>query len=270
MRYSIFWKINRKNIVEKVDEVIFSYNDNIVNYLKDEKFKDKRIIVDVNMENNIFEVVPILKKLRQEHKNMVVRLPQFYFDIEGDALREAKLPYFFSDICNTEEQVYGFINKQVTDVYIANNLGFNLKEVGQFCKKKHIKVRVYPHIAQYSVGQKETIPAAYKFFIRPEDTKIYEDYVDVFEFENVQDSVRLNTLIDIYKAQEWRGDLRDLISELDERFMNNGVASFFGEQRLKCRHQCMLNKCNICLEVQKLSNNLKANKIIVSKKKEEQ
>ena len=150
--------------------------------------------------------------------------------------------------------------------YVVSNLGFNLKEVGLYCKRKGVNVRVIPNMAQYPLDCKEDIPAACKFFIRPEDTELYEDYVGTFEFVAPID--RLSVLFQIYKSKQWLGDLKDLIIGLDTSIINTGLVPDFGKQRLQCRHKCMQEECNLCIEWQKLANYLDEHEVKLTKERD--
>ena len=146
--------------------------------------------------------------------------------------------------------MYTFISKGVSDVYIFGELGFNLQEIGKFCHTKNVNVRVIPNVCQCSYYCSNAVPASCKFFIRPEDTDIYEDYVDIFEFAG--DINRINTVFGIYLSKIWVGDLKYLIEGFDESFINSNATSF-GKYRLNCQHKCMYDKCNICTSIKDIS-----------------
>ena len=235
-----------------VDEIILKYsnhNENIVDFVKEHYSDNQRVVVDITEKIlELEQMIPILRKLQQEHKNMVVKT-----SVKGFVeLREADIPYFFMEFCKNEEELYSFIKQSVSDVYVVSNLAFNLKEVGTYCHQKGVNVRVIPNMAQYSSGCKEQIPAACRFFIRPEDIAVYEPYVDICEF--MAPNNRLSVLFKVYKSGQWLGDLNQLIIGLDEEeFNNTGLVPYFGPERLKCKHRCMLEQCFICIEEQKIA-----------------
>lgn len=78
-------------------------------------------------------------------------------------------------------------------------------------------------------------------FIRPEDVKLYEEYVDVLEFDAVKDALKKEeTLLKIYKEnQEWMGNLNLLITHLNVDVDNRGILDEFGERRMNCRQRCL-------------------------------
>lgn len=251
MKYCVpYWADFR--YFDVVDEIILKYsdhNENIVTFVT-EHYKDtQRIVVDITSKIvEIENTIPILKKLQQEHKNIVVKTSIKAYD----ELREADIPYFFMEFCKTDEEVYSFIKRGVIDVYIVSNLAFNLKEIGGYCHMKDINVRVIPNMAQYSQNCKEQIPAACRFFIRPEDIEVYEPYVDICEF--IAPGDRLSVLFKVYKSGQWLGDLNQLIIGLDESINNTGLVPYFGPERLKCRHRCMQERCFLCSEMVKVAD----------------
>lgn len=75
--------------------------------------------------------------------------------------------------------LYKFLNYEVTDVFITEQLGFEVDKVAEIVHSKDVQVRAFPNVAQV---QYENLDDIYKFWIRPEDVELYEDYIDVLEF----------------------------------------------------------------------------------------
>ena len=268
MKYCIpYYKNFRYNDI--INEIILNYatyRENIVQVLQEQNWKEEqRIIIDVTLGGTP-DIVPILMMCKKEHKNIAIRLDKIQEDLINE-MREAEdpIPFFYSNHINTADEVYGAIKKGVSDVYITESLAFNIAEVGKYCKNKGINVRVIPNIAQYRVGYKNEIPDPCKFFIRPEDTDIYEPYVDVFELIGPND--RLSVLFEIYNNKQWLGDLQTLIVGLNESFFNTGLVPYFGPERTKCNQKCMQEKCNLCLQMKDLSDRFKDNKLEITREK---
>ena len=253
---------------DNADEIVLTYKGvhngtNIVKWVTDHYAQEQRIIVDIiEREIDIEDMIPILAMLKQKHENMVVKTSISDYEL----LRKEDIPYFFAEFCNTIDKVYSFISRGVTDVYIVESLCFDLKEIGEFCHEQGVKVRVFPNIAQYSVGEKEHIPDPCKFFIRPEDTDFYEEYVDVFEF--MGGNRELSTLFEIYKNKQWLGDLKLIIAGLTNDFPNTGILPLFGTQRTKCQHRCMIGKCSLCMNICNVSGELFEEGIVIKRDRE--
>lgn len=256
MKYSIPYYDNFRYF-DRVDEIILNYSnndDNIVDFVKNNYTSEQRIIVDITLKliqvgrDCINEMIPTLKNLYENHKNMAVKTSLTNFE----PLAKEKIPYFFMEYCTTKEDVFAFIAAGVSDVYVVNDLGFDIKDIGDYCHKKGVNVRVYPNIRQYGSYEGQYLPQIAGFFIRPEDIKLYEPYVDICEIMAPND--RLSVLFEIYTQGYWKGDLQYLIGGLDEQTPNETILPLFGQYRLQCKHKCMLEKCELCMRYQTNAN----------------
>lgn len=260
-----YYKNFRYNDV--VDEIIFdyaTYRDSIVEEIKKGNWKDnQRIIIDVCI-GGVVEIVPILQMCMKEHNNFTVRLDIIQKDLVEE-LKKVNIPFFYANYAITADEVYGMIKHGVSDVYITESLAFNIERIGKYCKDKNVFVRIIPNIAQYKKGFREDIPDPFKFFVRPEDTDLYEPYVDVFEIIAKND--RLSVLYEIYRNKQWIGDLKQLIIGLDETFYNSGLVPYFGPERLRCGQKCMQEKCNLCQQMKELSDDFVRNNLEIKKAK---
>lgn len=249
-----------------IDEVIYDYNAGIVDMITKENWAEgQTIIINVSpTQKEKDALIPTIKMCKRVHNNCIVRITAAHDEIREE-LNSAEIPYFYANYANTGDEVYGLIKKGASEVYITESLGFNIIKVGEYCKSKNVKVRVIPNIAQYKVGFKEVIPDFSKFFIRPEDTELYEPYVDVFELGGAED--RLSVTYEIYRNKQWMGDLSKLIVGFTEPFQNGGLIPHFGSERLKCGQRCMQEKCNLCQQMKELSQKFKDNELIITREK---
>ena len=246
-----------------IEELILKYKVNkgeqLVNYVE-ENFKQKqRIIIDItDVIEDLDNAIPALQMLYKKHPNMTIRTSVTCYE----ELREAELPYFFLEYCHTLEQVYSFIKKGVTDIYVVSDLCFNMVKVSEYCHKKNVKVRIFPNIAQYDAGCKGEIPEICQFFVRPEDIQYYEPYVDVCEF--IAEEYQLSVLFEIYKEERWLGTLPQLITGLKNlNFINETLFQYeFAKTRLKCQHKCMLENCTICPLMVTLAENFEEEEVM--------
>lgn len=96
------------------------------------------------------------------------------------------------------------------------------------------------------------------FWIRPEDTKYYEEYVTTYEFFQFDLGIE-RTLIHIYKDnQEWNGNLNLLLTNLNVNVDNRGIPDEFGPTRIKCGQRCMSGgHCRFCDRAVSFSNVIK-------------
>lgn len=269
MKYCIQYSKNfRYNDV--IDEIIFYLSEyNLLEKIKEQKLKDnQKIIIDITMSLDEPEkVIPILKMCEKEHNNFSVRVTLKQEKIANE-LKTAELSYFYNEYCTSADMVYALINKGASDVYVAEGLAFNLTEIGNYCKSKKVNVRVIPNIAQYKVGFKKDIPDPYKFFVRPEDVNLYEPFVDIFEIIAPED--RVSVIYEIYRNQQWSGDLSQLIIGFNEPFYNSGLIPLFGSERIKCKQKCMQEKCNLCQQMKELSDKIYNHDLVVKTPKDKE
>ncbi len=152
--------------------------------------------------------------------------------------------------------LYGYVNLGVTDIYIVEGLGFELEEIKKFLDKYENKpqIRVFPNVAQSSF---DNIDGLRKFWIRPEDTKYYEDYIDIYEFfgENSKQKI----YYDIYfKDKQWFGSLKEIIQGLDTDIDSKTIVPRFGVNRINCRQRCLKGRsCNMCKTIEILAQHFK-------------
>ena len=244
-----------------IDEVIIdyaTYRESIVDRLQEQNWKEnQRIIIDACIGGDV-DIVPILRMCMQIHNNFAVRVDVIQEELVSE-LKEAGIPFFYANYANTPDEIYGMIQRGVSDAYVTESLAFNIEKIGAYCKEKGVNVRIIPNIAQYKKGFRKDIPDPCKFFIRPEDMKLYEPYADIFEIIAPED--RLSIIYEIYRNEHWDGDLQQLIVGLDESFYNKGIVDYFGPERLKCEQKCMQEKCTLCLQIKELASKFEENKL---------
>lgn len=239
-------------LLEQVDEININYNPNdftLMEFL--EKYQEKQINIFFNEETIKF--AEKISKIQREQPNFNIRVVLPYYNQEDYSKYEN---FFFSDRVTTWETLRTFISLGVTELYITEQLGFELDKVSQIAHKNNIKVRVFPNIAQRNT---KYTPALKTFFIRPEDIELYEPFVDVFDlFYYNEQKQQQNVLFDIYsKDKKWFGKLNELIIGFDSDLDNKYVIPRFAEKRIKCGRQCFKGgSCRMCDEIEKLSKTL--------------
>jgi tetratricopeptide (TPR) repeat protein len=88
-----------------------------------------------------------------------------------------KLPWFSGLFAHTWDQLHYLISLGVSDIYVVEDLCFELPAVAKECHKHNIRVRVIPNVAQSSINASAPLK---KFFIRPEDIDIYVNLGSAF------------------------------------------------------------------------------------------
>lgn len=248
----------------QIDEYIIEYKSvepHLLDFL--EAHQDKRIILYAKEEINL----TLFNELCKKYKNLVIKFE--YFDSEMiDDIVEYGFPFFYDIHVNNWDLFLGLVDLGVTDIYIIEDLCFQLDKVAEIAHSENIQLRTFPNVAQTTWRYTSPIK---KFFIRPEDLEVYEQYIDVFEFWG--EKKHIPVLLKVYqKDKKWFGRLDEIIislkdPDLDSRF----ITPLFAEKRVSCEKRCMKGgKCRICDRIQELSKTLeKANLYIDYSKKEE-
>jgi hypothetical protein len=271
MKYAIPYYKNFRYL-DIIDEVIlyWSVKDSIIEYIKENYSLNQRIIISLNeaeagSDEYIKEtIIPTLIELKKRHNNITMRFDGFI--PESDILRlfqKNEIRYYFNQFCNSWDTIYGLTLLGASDIIVVEEMGFDLQNISAYCKPRKIKIRVFPNVAQSGgKGLSGVIPAINQFFIRPEDTETYEPFVDVFELWG--DSSRLSVVYEIYKQQQWLGDIQDIIVGFNDDVPNAGMMDHFAQIRLNCRKKCFQGKkCDICKTMREIALALKEDGLIL-------
>lgn len=263
MKYCIDYHKTLKN-AKKADEFTINYtkkNDVLIDFL--EKFKDKRVNLAIS-DSLTYPELKLLKTIRDAYPNLYLRFEVYDSDRIEDIV-ECGVPFFFGNRVNNWDEFLGLIDLGVTDIYIIEELCFELDKVAPIAHEAGVQIRVYPNIAQ---SRWRDTPDIKKFWIRPEDIDSYEEFIDVCEFFGAEQQIM--TFLKIYKEDKrWFGLLSELIiglkSDLDSRF----IIPRFAEKRIKCGKECLKGgKCQMCERVISLSKTLKNADLIVEIEKD--
>lgn len=268
MKYCINYYKNFRHI-DKIDEIIFDCNKkfldkSFIEFVKDNIKQEQRVILSmVNDAEVVTMMLPIVNKLKEVHENYAIRT-----DIASAVnfqLKDKGYKFFLVERCTDFDQVFSAIKYGSTDVYVTDQLGFNLMDVGTYAHEHNVKVRVLPNVAQSSIGILSQFPPENKFFIRPEDVDVYEPYVDVFELFGPED--KLSVTYEIYQEKEWRGPIGELIIGINELFSLDGKHPF-GQYRLNCRQVCY--KCELCNRFREINVITDKHNLKITERKDEQ
>lgn len=274
MKYCINYS-NKSHIIDKVDEVLIRYDKNKILELFTQFIPahlNQRVIVQLIEEDNIDTIVNNLKKIisiYNENKDIKfdIQLP-FYNQKFIEELKDTNLKYFFKAAANSWDKFTGLISQNVSDIYITDELAFELDKVAEIAHKNNIKVRIYPNVAQ---SRWDKLSDILKFFIRPEDIEMYEPYVDVCEFYGDK-AQQIDTYYKIYQEdKKWFGDLQEIIIGLDSKIDSRYIIPRFAEKRIKCGKDCLKGgKCEMCKRILDLSEQLENAHLIVQIDKEKE
>lgn len=215
--------------------------------------KDKRI----NLYFEDVVTIDFLYELNKKYDNL-------YFKLKKEQYYNKDLKYnfkfFFDEPVGDWDTLIGLLEYGVSDVYIVEDLGFELDRVKTIAAQYNVQIRVFPNVAQSKFLDTNSLK---KFFIRPEDIKKYENYIDVIEFYHSDE--QLDTYYEIYAIdRKWFGKLNEIIKDFDLEIDNKYIISNFSEKRIKCGKKCLKGgTCKRCDNISHLADSLEQSKLIV-------
>lgn len=173
------------------------------------------------------------------------------------------IPYFTGYAITNFEQLNYILKFGISEVYLAEEICFDLRRAKSICKQHRVSIRAYANIAQSNVHDSA---AMMKFFIRPEDVTALEQYIDVLEFWGSID--RQEVLLRIYSRGVWFGDLQDLILDFNFSLDSRRVAPDFAYFRANCERKCLRgDKCDFCTRILSIAQKLEQQNLFIREKR---
>lgn len=234
-----------KQILQKADQIKFEYRDHnsIIDYIDYEK----TIIVDCLKATEIDwnQMSNYNKITKKEFIMCLANLEQI-----NEAKNRGILWYWGYPI-TTFYEAKGFIRLGSYYLKLGAPLFFEWDLVTKVIPE--VKIRHTPNIA-YNDGLPR-LDGVSGTWIRPEDISLYDEYIDVIEFEDC-DREKEQTLYSIYIEQkEWSPILQLLISNLNYGGVNRLIQSEVTKRRLNCHQVCENGgSCTLCWRALRLAN----------------
>lgn len=255
MKSCIEWRKGFKYLPQ-VDEFNIDFKNKEVQLLNflNQYAQSQRVNIRLEYSSTIVDI-KLLEAAYEKGYNIAVMLPDTFFASE---LKEKGVPFFLWKYASTWDEFLGFISLGVSDIYVVNELAFELDKLSPIAKENNVKIRCFANIAQSSWNRNHDIKT---FFIRPEDVDIYSEYIDVLEFYESEQTQ--NVLYEVYfKTKEWNGKLREIIGGLDNDVNNYYIlGDEFAKRRIKCGKKCVKdNSCELCNRLVELADSLEKSK----------
>lgn len=172
-----------------------------------------------------------------------------------ETLKKNNVKFFFdADFPITDFRMFEYVcSLGVTDVFIEDDLCYNLKKVRKAADKYGVQVRLIINQIPSSLPTKTTDVRA-PWFI-PETVDELDKYIDIIEFEE-NSWVRMETLYKIwFKKKKWRGNLKAIIPQLEIDIWNDSMIPDFTVYKMNCGYRCAYGsackKCNQFVEMAK-------------------
>lgn len=235
-----------------------------------QRFKDHRINIMIDdLQEKDCNILNIIKDTFPDN-NIIICWPLYSQEIESKLNEKLPFPHYYGNVVTSFDTFKGFLDLNITDILIGEELGFYLDILSYQAKEKGKRLRCFCNVKQTSWPNTQSIKT---FFIRPEDIDLYSKYIDTFEFfSDPKEQVRINTYYEIYaKDKKWLGKLQDLIIGYTGQESSHLIDPAFGLKRISCRKKCNYKKsddaavCHFCDNVVELSKVLEENNLIIKK-----
>ena len=259
MKYC-FNYIRRSDSLHLLNEINIKFNPKdlkpLFKYMKEHDYQ--RVNAKISKINDIFDnnLIDDFVDFKKENPKIdfAVIIPEYDLNI-AEYCKQKEIKFFFDVVVRDWETFNAFIEAGVSDIYLVEQMMFEIKTAAPAAHKKGVAIRTFPNIAQKKY---DTTNSLKSFFIRPEDVFLYEGLVDVMELYLI-DEINQDVLLDIYRDdKQWFGPLREIIIGLDSSINGKYVIPRFGERRLGCNRKCFKGaRCDVCETVESLGENLK-------------
>lgn len=248
--------IKYKPKAKELDAFVEKYGTHRINFICED--------LEFNRDFSIYQAL----KEKYPESNIVFCLKEYHKQIDEE-FNKNNIPHYYNQFATNWDVFQGFLNLNVTDIFVAENLMFEAKNLSLNAKKNGKSLRSFCNVCESAW---DDTPSLKTFFVRPEDIFLYEEYIDTFEFYlNDVDATRVNTMYEIYaKDKKWFGRLDEIIigykGDEDSRY----IIPTFGEKRLNCQKKCMKGiepTCHICDRVAELGKTLQDRNLMVTLEK---
>ena len=209
--------------------------DRIIDYIKE--FPDKTIIYEIPKDT-----INVDWKLLETYATQVTLIIALHDLRLIPKCAEYNLKYYWAYPITSYYELQGILALNPYYIFLGAPLTFNLEHIHNMTGAY---IRMCPNMAYDAY-----IPRADGIcgqWVRPEDVKTYEPYVNTFEFitDNLE---KERTLLKIYKDDgEWPGNLNILITNLKINVDNRAIPDEFGSIRVRCGQRCMqYGTCHYC------------------------
>ena len=238
MKYCLSSRQNREYLL-KADEIKVKYKDKNVIFDLTQKYPKATIILETPFDPTISLDWDEMKRLNiLAHENFILCLANLR-DVEK--CKENNIKFYFGLPISSFYELQSLKNLGVCYFRLAPPAFFELDKV----KNLGVPVRAVPNLAYDNYFPHEN--GICGSWIRPEDTELYSDYIETYEFEGVELNQE-RALWDIYNRGEWKGNLNHIFINFNFPADNTAIPqNSIAIRRLTCGQKCQSgSNCNLC------------------------
>jgi len=227
-----------------------------------QEYEDTRI----NLEFPEGIHMPTVKSINKVSDNIYIKVAPADI-LKVVELKENNFKFFFNQDMpvSTYTALDAFFRMGVSDVYIADDLCYNLTEVRQMCESHNVQMRLVLNKIPCTTFDRGVNPKSPIYM--PKDFELLDGYFDVFEFECglPYDWAKFDVL---YRAwfinHYWHGQMSEINEDVDQNFHCDAIHPDFTRNKLNCERRCckrVSNNCRKCEDFLELGEVLKAKRI---------
>ena len=208
----------------------------------------------VNIEYEEGYNVEYLYSFFQEHDNLYWRMKNEDL-VYLQECQEQNIKFFFDETL----PIYSYsllewvLDNGPTDIYILDDLTYNLEEVKKQCLAHNISLRIVLNKVPTMSLITTFCPSAQIY--RPQDYDYLSEYYDVGEFDcgDTYDWTKAEVLYrHWYVDHDWNDDLNIMNIDLTLPYPTKSIPPELTRLRSKCKHRCTLYAENMCQKCRRL------------------
>lgn len=257
---------------DTIDEIIIDFEKcNTSSFIEFvENHLNQRLIISVSNYVNFIDnkEYKVLQAIHEKYIDLDIVIMFSRYDEEylKKFKEETTISYFYSTRASNWDTFLGLAAIGVSDIYVIEELCFELDKVAEIAHSRNIKIRTYANVCQTSWKETDSLLT---FFIRPEDVDFYSQYIDTIEFFGEKEQIPI--FYKIYaEDKKWFGPLNEIIIGFNSDLDNKYVIPRFAEKRVSCGKKCVKGgKCKICHRIEELSKVLEQSGLVVMVDKNE-
>lgn len=232
--------------LKKADEIKVKYRDRDIIYDFSQKYPTATIILEMPLDGIEVNWTEITNYMRVTEGRLILCLANLNDIPQCQTLN---IKYYYGFPIGTFYELNALKNLGVCYVRLAPPAFFKMDKV----KELKVAVRGVPNIAYDAYMPQPN--GIFGSWIRPEDLDLYENYIDIIEFEDC-DLAKERALYRIYKEDKaWPGELNMLISNFNYPGLNRLIPpTILTQRRLICGQKCQEGSaCRLCENYIKLA-----------------
>lgn len=220
------------------------------------QYKDKRINIefyDIDIEKLFKDRIELIFSIKEILKdNLYVKL-SFEQLVDRKYFEEQNIKYFSNYCVDSYIKLRYFLHStKVSDIYVTDDLCYNLKEVFLICKNNGVALRmVLNRIPSTFIYAGELFDSP---IYRPQDFDMLNMFISTAEFDCWDgDYYKWNEFEVLYKRwfkqKKWNEDLKYINKDIKFEFINDKVPLGYSFFRSTCNHRCMMREgmpCSKC------------------------